>query len=182
MVLRILLRVLQVSITGLSPSSVGFPNTVNLPKKFLTLLRISDYVMKSFNTSATAVRTCNIDRGLGYFAFAHRYSQNRCLFLFLQVLRCFNSPGIALPHGSDQVTPAGLPHSEINGSMLVYSSPSLIAENHVLLRLSVPWHPPYALIHLTILLIFITKQLHVIYLKKYRVYFNPRPPIIIHTY
>ena len=47
----------------------------------------------------------------------------------------------------------GFPHSEIDGSGLVYSSPSLIAAIHVLLRRSMPGHPPYALIHLTILLL-----------------------------
>ena len=31
--------------------------------------------------------------GLGCSAFARRYSRNRCCFLFLRVLRCFNSPG-----------------------------------------------------------------------------------------
>ena len=31
--------------------------------------------------------------GLGCSAFARRYSRNRCCFLFLQVLRCFNSLG-----------------------------------------------------------------------------------------
>ena len=31
--------------------------------------------------------------GLGSFPFARRYSENRCFFLFLRVLRCFSSPG-----------------------------------------------------------------------------------------
>ena len=35
--------------------------------------------------------------GLGSFPFARRYSGNRCFFLFLQVLRCFSSPG-SLPY------------------------------------------------------------------------------------
>jgi hypothetical protein len=33
--------------------------------------------------------------GLGCSPFARRYSGNRCLFLFLRVLRCFTSPGVA---------------------------------------------------------------------------------------
>ncbi len=45
----------------------------------------------------------------------------------------------------------GLPHSEINGSKLAYNSPSLIAESHVLHRVLMPGHPPYALSYLTIL-------------------------------
>lgn len=39
----------------------------------------------------------------------------------------------------------GLPHSEISGSQLDYSSPKLIAVSHVLLRLLMPRHSPFAL-------------------------------------
>ena len=45
-------------------------------------------------------------------------------------------------------SPGGLPHSEICGSMLIYSYPQLIAVSHVLLRLPVPRHSPYALLRL----------------------------------
>ena len=31
--------------------------------------------------------------GLAYFPFARRYSENRCFFLFLRLLRCFSSAG-----------------------------------------------------------------------------------------
>ena len=43
----------------------------------------------------------------------------------------------------------GFPHSEIPGSMLVCSSPRLIAAYHVLRRLLMPRHPPCALSSLT---------------------------------
>lgn len=43
------------------------------------------------------------------------------------------------------MTRSGLPHSDTSGSMLVSSSPKLFAGYHVLHRLSVPRHPPYAL-------------------------------------
>ena len=43
----------------------------------------------------------------------------------------------------------GFPHSEIPGSQDVCSSPRLIAAYHVLHRLPVPRHPPYALRNLT---------------------------------
>ena len=43
----------------------------------------------------------------------------------------------------------GFPHSEICGSSDICSSPQLIAACHVLLRLPVPRHPPYALSYLT---------------------------------
>ena len=48
------------------------------------------------------------------------------------------------------MTPAGLLHSEIHGSMPTYGSPWLIAVSRVLLRLPVPRHSPCALCSLTI--------------------------------
>ena len=39
----------------------------------------------------------------------------------------------------------GFPHSDIRGSGLICSSPRLFAACHVLLRLLMPRHPPYAL-------------------------------------
>ena len=54
--------------------------------------------------------------------------------------------------GWQVITPAGLPHSEIHGSMLTCSSPWLIAAYRVLLRFETPRHPPYALIRLTYVL------------------------------
>ena len=47
------------------------------------------------------------------------------------------------------MTPSGLPHSEIPGSTLACSSPRLIAACHVLHRRHVPRHPPCALYYLT---------------------------------
>ena len=50
---------------------------------------------------------------------------------------------------SGQSTPkGGFPHSEIRGSKLTRSSPRLIAACHVLHRLSMPRHPPNALMTL----------------------------------
>ena len=43
------------------------------------------------------------------------------------------------------MTASGLPHSEILGSKVVCTSPRLIAAYHVLHRLLVPRHPPFAL-------------------------------------
>ena len=48
------------------------------------------------------------------------------------------------------MTPAGLPHSDISGSMRACRSPKLIAACHVLHRLSAPRHPPSTLSNLTI--------------------------------
>ena len=39
----------------------------------------------------------NKSSGLGSSVFARHYSRNRFLFLFLRLLRCFTSPGIAYP-------------------------------------------------------------------------------------
>ena len=44
-----------------------------------------------------------------------------------------------------EVFSAGFPHSEISGSMGICPSPKLFAAYHVLHRLLVPRHPPYAL-------------------------------------
>ena len=46
-------------------------------------------------------------------------------------------------------SPAWFPNSEIRGSMDICSNPQLIEACHVLLRLLMPSHPPYALISLT---------------------------------
>ena len=47
------------------------------------------------------------------------------------------------------IHPAGFPHSGIAGSKPACGSPTLFAAYHALLRLSVPRHPPCALIRLT---------------------------------
>ena len=92
--------------------------------------------------------------GLGSSPFARRYLGNRFFFLFLGVLRCFSSPGCLLiayvfSYGYLSITLGEFPHSEILGLTVVCTYPGLIAACHVLLRLLVPRHPPYALICLT---------------------------------
>ena len=47
------------------------------------------------------------------------------------------------------MSPGEFPHSEISGSMLICSSPKLIAAYHVFHRLPVPRHSPCALVRLT---------------------------------
>ena len=75
-------------------------------------------------------------------------------FLFLQVLRWFTSLR-CLPHayefsvGYSGINQSGFPHSEIPGSKPACGSPGLIAACHVLHRLLVPRHSPYALSSLT---------------------------------
>ena len=48
----------------------------------------------------------------------------------------------------DDAYSAGFPHSDILGSQPILSSPKLFAEYHVLRRLSLPRHPPDALLFL----------------------------------
>jgi hypothetical protein len=75
-------------------------------------------------------------------------------FLLLQVLRWFTSLR-CLPHpyvfrmGYRNMTCGGFPHSDILGSTPACGSPGLIAACHVLHRLLVPRHSPYALSSLT---------------------------------
>ena len=52
---------------------------------------------------------------------------------------------VHFPYGMTNLQLAGLPHSEISGSMCICHSPKLIAAYHVFLRLQEPRHPPYAL-------------------------------------
>ena len=92
--------------------------------------------------------------GLASFPFARHYSENLGWFLFLALLRCFSSGGSPhIPMYSVYDVCAytyGLLHSEICGSPDTCSSPQLIAAYHVLLRLLMPRHSPYALFSFTI--------------------------------
>ena len=73
--------------------------------------------------------------GLGFSAFARRYSRNHCCFLFLQVLRWFTSLSWLVLSYEFRESYIGFPHSEIDGSVDMCSSPSLFAAFHVLHRL-----------------------------------------------
>jgi hypothetical protein len=53
---------------------------------------------------------------------------------------------------TDVFTIGGFPHSDICGSSVICTYPQLFAACHVLLRLSVPRHPPCALSSLTYVL------------------------------
>src|SRR5690606_41263706 len=57
----------------------------------------------------------------------------------------FPSIAYGFSYGYLGITPSGFPHSEIHGSKPACGSPWLIAACHVLHRLLVPRHPPYAL-------------------------------------
>ncbi len=87
-------------------------------------------------------------------AFARHYSRNHGCFLLLRVLRCFTSPrSLSNPihSGTSNTTSLvlGFPIRTSSDHSSVDSSPRLIAASHVLHRLLVPRHPPYAHKHLT---------------------------------
>ena len=91
--------------------------------------------------------------GLGSSAFAHHYSRNHNCFLFLRVLRCFTSPRspptpIHSALGDTTSLVPGFPIRKSPDHSLVADSPRHIAGSHVLHRLLMPRHPPYALKHL----------------------------------
>ena len=137
---------LQFSSTGVSPSSLCFSKTFRLT------------VLNHVRWSSTPR---DLSLGLASFPFARRYLGNRCFFLFLELLRCFSSLRFLLSDylfiwGYLYITTGGFPHSEICGSADICSFPQLIAACHVLLRLPVPRHPPYALSHLTFCLSFLS--------------------------
>ena len=92
--------------------------------------------------------------GLGSFPFARHYLGNRIFsfsssgYLDVSVPRV-PSVYLCIQYTVTEVYSARFPHSEIHGSKDICSSPWLIAAYHVFHRLSVPRHPPCALISLT---------------------------------
>ena len=89
------------------------------------------------------------------FPFARRYLGNRCFFLFLGLLRCFSSPRFLMPcYFVHTAVPAHYcrwvpPFGNLRFITDICSLPQLIAACHVLHRLLVPRHSPYALFNLT---------------------------------
>ena len=126
------------SLTGLSPSLAGLSRTV--------LLTIGNHLC-SPNPDMHA-------RRFGLFPF-------RSPLLWKSMFSFFSSgyldvsvhrvPSVYLwiQYTVHEVCSCGFPHSEICGSMDICSSPQLIAAYHVFHRLSVPRHPPCALLRLT---------------------------------
>ena len=124
-----------------------------------------DFVTESLHCNATPAapqlpskNACrlNFDE-FGLFPFRSPLLREYLRFLFLRVLRCFTSPGIAsstyeFSAGSCGMTRMGLPHSEISGSKAVCASPKPIAAYHVLHRQLTPSHPPQTLRSLTLCL------------------------------
>ena len=137
-------RVQLVSVTGLSPSLAGLSRTN------------SSYLLPFFSFVRTPYNPDVMPSVWALPRFARRYLGNHFCFLFLGVLRCFSSPGLPPTTLYIQMVvlallASGLPHSEISGSMLTYSSPKHIGVRPVLHRLLAPRHPPCALSSLILL-------------------------------
>jgi hypothetical protein len=103
--------------------------------------------------------------GLGSSLFARRYSGSHGCFLFLRLLRCFNSPGWlprpitpAFRRGASDTDDAasaatGCPIRKPRDLSLFDGSPGHIAVYSVLHRLLAPRHPPYTLGSMTLKLL-----------------------------
>ena len=128
----------QVSCTGLSPSPAGFPKTIPLP--------LQNHV-RGPNPSMHA-------RWFGLFRFrSPLLTESHVVFSssgYLDV-SVHRVPFLTLWIGVRilEVCSSRFPHSDISGSMGICPSPKLFAAYHVLHRLLVPRHPPYALISIT---------------------------------
>ncbi len=128
----------HLSLTGLSPSLVSFPKTV--------LLNLLDQ-FRGPNPTVHAP-------WFGLFRFrSPLLTESHVVFSssgYLDVsVHRVPFPKLWIGLGMTEVCSARFPHSEISGSMGICPSPKLFAAYHVLHRLLVPRHPPYALISIT---------------------------------
>ena len=126
------------SCTGLSPSVAGFPKT--FPLESLNQLRGPNPGMHARRFGLFPFRSPLLWKSHVVF-FSSGYldvSVHRVPEHTLWIHVC-----------TTKVCLARFPHSEIHGSMLICSSPWLFAAYHVFHRLSVPRHPPCALLRLT---------------------------------
>ena len=123
------------SITGLSPSMVGFS------KPFFSQASCYSVVLQPQHCVATTLvwalpRSLATTRGIIN------------LFSLPRGTKMFQFPRLALRYCAVTVLQTdGLSHSEILGSKIICIYPRLIAAYHVLLRLREPRHPPCALFY-----------------------------------
>ena len=128
----------HLSLTGLSPSLAGFPKTVLLGS--LNQFRGPNPRMHAPWFGLFRFRSPLLTESHVVFSSSGYLdvSVHRVPFLTLWI-------GVR----TTEVFSARFPHSEISGSMGICPSPKLFAAYHVLHRLLVPRHPPYALISIT---------------------------------
>ena len=128
----------HLSLTGLSPSLAGFPKTILLTSKIRSAVRNPQVHAPGFRLlrfrSPLLTESHVVFSSSGYLDV----SVHRVPF-----------PELWIGSGTTEVCSARFPHSDISGSMGICPSPKLFAAYHVLHRLLVPRHPPYALISIT---------------------------------
>ena len=125
----------RLSRTGLSPSVAGFPKTV--------LLNSSDQLR--------GPNPCVHARRFGLFRFrSPLLTESHVVFSssgYLDVsVNRVPLHGLCVGPWMPECCSGGFPHSDTSGSKGICPSPKLFAAYHVLHRLLVPRHPPYALI------------------------------------
>ena len=141
------------SLTGLSPSLAGFPNTLQLNISLLTVRTIYSSLRHDPLTPTYATPVSLHVSGLGSSPFAHHYSENLCDFFSLRLLRCFTSPASPPLRGSltfvRGVPPFG--HPRLVGCLLLPGAfrrslrPSSLSDAIGILRMPLLL---YSLIHL----------------------------------
>jgi hypothetical protein len=132
-----------VSSTGLSPCLVGRSNPLRLhsqPSRVTPALALQPQGACSLVWANVPVRSPLL-RESRLISFP-RVTE---MFQFTRLA----SPGLCIQLGDDRYEPAGFPHSGTTGSQPACGSPMLFAAYRALRRLSVPRHPPCALIRLT---------------------------------
>ena len=138
----------SLSLTGLSPSTAGSPNTIQLENDSLPLIP-ADISLCSLYPPQTTPADFH-SQGLGSAPFAHHYSGHLFRFLFLRILRCFTSPGRPQLPGYE-TPPVRFPHSDIRGSLHACCSPRLLAACCVLLRRMAPQASPACPLYLNLI-------------------------------
>ena len=142
----------SLSPTGLSPSLACRSRHPRLTIGFLTPpgpCRVP--MIDSYNTRSETAATY---RAEWVWALPVSLATTQGMISFPPATEMFQFAGLPLPGlfdstGSDWISPAGFPHSDISGSMSARDSPELFAACHVLHRLLAPRHPPRALCSLT---------------------------------
>ena len=133
----------RLSLTGLSPSLAGFPKTVLLGS--LNQFRGPNPRMHAPWFGLFRFRSPLLSESHVVFSSSGYLDVSVHRVPFLTLWIGVRRIGVR----TTEVCSARFPHSDISGSMDICSSPKLFAAYHVLHRLLVPRHPPYALISIT---------------------------------
>ena len=150
-VLRVSLECIQVSHTGLSPSMADLSRSFCYP----STSHVGTLQPPALNTNVEchALPTSVLNAGFGLFRVRSPLLAESQLISFPPGTEMFQFPRFAFtPEGvNDQLLHRpGSPIRRSPDQSLFSDSPKLIAAFRVLLRLSAPRHPPFALFSLTI--------------------------------